>query len=286
MNNINLTSPAKINLFLEALGRRQDSYFQIETILQEIDLHDDVLIRGKEGGGINVEVSPLLPIAQEDNIAYKAAKLIQQKSKSFKRGAEIFINKRIPAGRGLGGGSSNAASVLKGLNKLWRLGFSSKDLADFGKELGMDVPFFIYGGTCLGTERGEIISPLPKFSGFKILLVWPDFSVSTSGVYKSVFPFLTKKIRSAKLLIESLKRNNFEGVTKHLFNRLEDVAFKIYPPLYRFRKQLDSLKTGHIIMSGSGSAFFTILPNDWKEEEHVKKELLKLKGGYYIGKTL
>ncbi len=212
--------------------------------------------------------------------------MIQQKAKQFKKGAEIFINKRIPVGRGLGGGSSNAATVLKGLNELWHLGFSSKDLARLGEELGMDVPFFIYGGTCLGTERGEIITPLPKFSHFKILLIWPDFSVSTAEVYKSVSAFLTKKKRSAKLLTELLKINDFEGVTNYFFNRLEDVAFKICPPLYQFKKQVASLKTGNIIMSGSGSAFFTILSDDWEEEEYIKKGILKLKGGYYIGKTL
>lgn len=306
MNDITLISPAKINLFLEVLGKREDGYFQIETILQEIGLHDNILIRDKKGEDINVEVSPPLQIAKEDNIAYKAARLIQQKGKKRDRGVEIFIEKKIPVGRGLGGGSSNAASVLKGLNELWHLGFSFKELADLGKELGMDVPFFIHGGTCLGTERGEIINPLPKFSGVKVLLLWPNLSISTAEVYKNIPSILTKKKRSAKLLIESLKTKDLEGVKKNLFNRLEDVAFKIHPLLHQFQKQCASLKTDRIIMSGSGSAFFTILSSDWKEEEYVKKQILKLKaslppapsclaetgrkeswqGGYYIGKTL
>jgi 4-diphosphocytidyl-2-C-methyl-D-erythritol kinase len=154
MNEVKLKSSAKINLFFELLSKRKDGYFQVETILQEIDLHDNILIRDKEGGDISVEVSPSLNIPKGDNIAYKAARLIQKKAGKNNRCAEIFIEKKIPVGRGLGGGSSNAASVLKGLNKLWQLNFSSEELADFGKELGMDVPFFIYGGTCLGTQRG------------------------------------------------------------------------------------------------------------------------------------
>lgn len=286
MNDITITSPAKINLFFELLGKREDGYFQIETILQEIDLHDDILIKDRDGGDINVEVSPPLHIAKEDNIAYKAAKLIQQKSNRFNRGAEIFIKKRIPVGRGLGGGSSNAAGVLKGLNELWHLGFSLKDLADLGTKLGMDVPFFIYGGTCLGSERGEVITPLPNFSGVKILLFWPDFPISTAEVYKNIPPDLTTKKRNVKLLIEYLKIKDFEGITKHLFNCLEDVAIKIHPPISGFKKRFDFLKTDKIVMSGSGSAFFTILPDDWEGEEYIEKELLKLKGGYYIGETL
>ncbi len=286
MTEIKISSSAKINLFLEVLGKRKDGYHQIETVFQEIDLHDNISIKDREGGDINVEVSPALNIAKENNIAYKAAKLIQNKARQFNKGADIFIEKRIPIGRGLGGGSSNAASVLKGLNELWHLGFSLKDLAILGKEVGMDVPFFIYGGTCLGSERGEVITPLPRFSGVNVLVLWPDFPVSTALVYKSISSSLTKKKRSAKLLTEALKINDFEGAKKHFFNRLEDVACEIHPLLYQFKKQIGSFETGNIIMSGSGSAFFVVLPNDWKKEEHIKKEILKLKGGYYIGKTL
>ena len=285
MNELKLTSSAKVNLFLEVIGKRPDGYHQIETIFQEIDLHDDILLMDTEGQGIDVKVSPSLNIAKEENIAYKAAKLLQKKAKQFNKGAEILIEKRIPVGRGLGGGSSNAASVLKGLNELWELGFSTKDLADLGKELGMDVPFFICGGTCLGRERGEVITPLPDLSGIDILILWPDFPVSTAEVYRSISPSLTKKNRSAKLLTGYLNTRDFEGITKHLFNRLEDVALKIHPPLGHFKKQIASLTTGNIIMSGSGSAFFTILSSNW-EEGSIKKEIRKLKGGYYIGETL
>ncbi len=301
MNELKVISPAKINLFLEIVGKRPDGYHQIETIFQEIDLHDDVLIKETEKQGIDVKVSPSLNIAKEENIAYRAAKLIQKKAKKLDKGVGIFINKKIPVGRGLGGGSSNAAAVLKGLNRLWQLNFSLEKLADLGKELGMDVPFFIYGGTCLGTGRGEIITPLPNFLGVDILLIWPNFSISSAEAYKSVSSAclsvgcgqdskqagLTKKIRSVKLLLDALERNDFEGVKRNFFNRLEDVAFKIHPLLYQFKKQINSLNLcNNIIMSGSGSAFFTVLPNKGVNEEKVKNEIIKLKGGCHIGKTL
>lgn len=300
MNELKLKSSAKINLFFELLNKRKDGYFQIETILQEIDLHDDIFIKNKEGGEINIEVSPSLNIPKEENIAYQAAKLIQKKAKKNNSGIEIFIEKRIPVGRGLGGGSSNAATVLKGLNRLWRLNFSLEEMADLGKELGMDVPFFIYGGTCLGTGRGEIITPLTDFAGFKILVFWPNFPISTADIYKNAsccLPVptlrrskqagLTKKKRSVKLLLEALKTNDFEGVKRNFFNRLEDVAFKIHPLLYQFKKRINSLDIrNNIIMSGSGSAFFIILPNKGVDEEYIKKEIIELKGGCYIGETL
>ncbi|MDD5454749.1 MAG: 4-(cytidine 5'-diphospho)-2-C-methyl-D-erythritol kinase [Candidatus Ratteibacteria bacterium] len=297
MNEIKLDSSAKVNLFLELLHKRDDGYFQIETVLQEIDLQDTISIKDKEGGKIKVEVSPSLNIPQEENIAYKAAILIQKKGRKLDNGAEIFIKKKIPVGRGLGGGSSNAAAVLKGLNRLWGLGFSSEELADFGKELGMDVPFFIYGGTCLGTERGEVITPLPSFANLKILVFWPDFTISTAQIYKNAsfcLPTadrqkgLTKKIRSVKLLTEALNTNDFEGVKRNFFNRLENVAFKIHPLLYQFKEKIKSLNeiSNNIVMSGSGSAFFAILPDKGIDEEHIKKEIIKLKGGYHIGKTL
>ncbi len=291
MSKIHIKSYAKVNLFLELLGKRKDGYHQIETVLQEIDLHDTVSIKDKKGPEIKVEVSPSLDIPQEENIAYKAAKLIQKKGKKPDNGAEIFITKRIPVGRGLGGGSSNAAAVLKGLNKLWKLDFSLEELADLGKELGMDVPFFIYGGTCLGTGRGEVIKPLPDFANFKILVFWPDFPISTAEVYKNACASpcagLTKKIRSVKLVAEALNTNDFEEVKRNFFNRLEDVAFKIYPLLSRFKEQIKSLDTrNNIIMSGSGSAFFAVLPDKGIDEKYIKKGIIKLKGGYYIGKTL
>jgi 4-diphosphocytidyl-2-C-methyl-D-erythritol kinase len=243
MDSINLTSSAKVNLFLELLCKRDDGYFQIETVLQEIDLQDTLFIKDKKDGKIKVEVSPSLNIPQEENIAYKAAKLIRNKAAKPDKGADIFIEKKIPVGRGLGGGSSNAAVVLTGLNKLWQLGFSPEELADLGKELGMDVPFFIYGGTSLGIGRGEIITPLPNFAGLKILVAWPDFPVSTAQIYKEAAfcltdegqTGLTKKTRSVKLLIEALKTNNFEGVKTNFFNRLEDVAFQKYPLLSQLK---------------------------------------------------
>jgi len=296
MDSITLNSFAKVNLFFELLHKRDDGYFEVETVLQEIDLHDVITIEDKPGGEINVGVSPPLDIPPEENIAYKAAKLIREKAKRPDRGAEIFITKNIPVGRGLGGGSSNAAAVLKGLNELWGLGFSLEELADFGKELGMDVPFFVYGGTCLGTGRGEIIKPLPDPGVFKILVFWPDFPISTAEIYKNAHSCfcnkggqagLTKKIRSVELLLRALNTNDFEGVKRNFFNRLEDVAFQKYPPLLQFKGKIKSLvPRSNIIMSGSGSAFFAVLPDEYGSEEYVKNEIIKLKGGCYIGKTL
>ena len=286
MNEVTIASSAKINLFLELLGRRQDGYFQIETVLQEIDLHDDISIKNKQGAGIDVKVLPSLSISKEENIAYKAAELLCQKTGRDGCGVQIFIEKRIPVGRGLGGGSSNAAAVLKGLNELWELGLSREELAKLGAELGMDVPFFIYGGTCLGTQRGEIVEPLEGFSGVDIVIFWPDFPVSTAEVYGKVSRNLTRTKRSAKFLIDCLKAKDFDGIDKNIFNRLENVALKIYPSLAGFKEKISPFSANKIIMSGSGSAFFSVLRGKLKNKKNLFDELRKLKGGCYIGKTL
>lgn len=285
-NELTITSHAKVNLFLELLGKRKNGYFPIETILQEVDLHDDVLIKDTEEKTISVEVSPSLSISREDNIAYKAAKLLQEETGQLDRGVDIFINKRIPVGRGLGGGSSNAAAVLKGLNELWNLKLSPERLADLGAKLGMDVPFFIFGGTCLGTQRGEVVKPLDHFSGVDIALFWPDFAVSTAEIYNKISHSLTQRKRSAKFLIGALKEKEFAEIDRNLFNRLEEVTLKIYPSLFGLKKTLNSLEIGNFIMSGSGSAFFSILYGNAKEKGEILRGLTKIKGGFYIGKTV
>lgn len=282
MSEITLPSPAKVNLFLELLKKRKDGYWQIETVLQEIDLHDEVHIRERKNGRITVTCSEGY-IDGEKNIAYKAVKLMQDRFRLSGRGVEIHIEKRIPIGRGLGGGSSNAATVMKGLNQIWSLKATKEELAKLGVELGMDVPFFIYGGSCLGKGRGELITPLPPFSHFPILLVWPDFPIATAELYQRVPVSLTKKRKRATLLLKYLKNRDLEGVRNCLFNRLEEVALQMYPSLKEIKNKLGLL---HGIMTGSGSAFFCFLNTPTENGEAIIRELKNFKGGYYVGETV
>ncbi|HIE43759.1 MAG TPA: 4-(cytidine 5'-diphospho)-2-C-methyl-D-erythritol kinase [Candidatus Omnitrophica bacterium] len=284
LNKITINSPAKVNLFLELLHKREDGYWEIKTVLQEIDLYDEVYLRERKDGKVRVVCSDP-SIEEEKNLAYRAAKLIQEKGRVFDKGVEVFIEKKIPIGRGLGGASSNAAAVLKGLKELWSLNLTQQELATLGAQLGMDIPFFIYGGTCLGTGRGETITPLPDFAGFPILLLWPEFSVSTPEVYRNASLSLTKKRKCATLLLKSLRSKDLDGVEKSLFNRLEEVALEIYPSLSQTKEKITSLNIGNSIMTGSGSAFFVFLPDAKDKEESIVQELRNFEGGYYVGKT-
>jgi len=285
MKEIRLFSPAKVNLFLELLEKRQDGYWEIETVLQEIDLKDEVIIRERGKGEIRVKCSNLEVGREEDNLAYKAARIISSEYAAGRQEIEIELKKNIPVGRGLGGGSSNAATVLKGLNQLWELKLSPAQLAKIGMNLGMDVPFFIYGGICLGKVRGEMITPLPYPANFSILLLWPDFPILTAQVYKGVSPHLTYEPQSVTVLRKALEAKDLERVQNNLFNRLEEVVQKICPSITHTQEKINSLRLGRSIMSGSGPTFFVLFSDNYLEEERIRLELSTFQGGYYVGKT-
>ena len=162
MNKITLKSPAKINLALKIKEKRKDGYHEIETIMQTIDLSDKVTIK-KKNKGITVKTN-IEALNNKENIAYKA--LLEMKKYIGNDGIEIYIEKNIPIGSGLGGGSSNAATVIKGINKLFNLSLDNDTLYEIAEKLGSDVPFFILGGTSFVTGRGDIIKKLPDLMNF------------------------------------------------------------------------------------------------------------------------
>lgn len=282
MKEIRLFSPAKVNLFLELLGKREDGYWEVETVLQEVDLKDEIIIRETGGGKIRVKCSNSEVGPEKDNLAYKAARIVNEEYAEGRRGIQIEIKKNIPVGRGLGGGSSNAAVTLKGLNQLWELGLSQTELAGIGTRLGMDVPFFIYGGTCLGKGRGEVITPLPRLKNVPILLLWPDFSLPTAQVYSQISPPLTYQTRSVTLLTKALQAQDIESMQSSVFNRLEEVVQRIYPSVRFFWKQIDSLRLGRNTMSGSGPTFFIL---NYREGNKIIPDFSTFQGGSHIGKT-
>ena len=185
MNTISLTSCAKVNLGLRILSKRTDGFHDIETILQAIDLCDRIEIAGCPEPAIEVRCDhPEVPSGPE-NLAHQAARLMQ-KELSAKGGCRIIIRKKIPPAAGLGGGSSNAAAVLIGLNRLWKMPLSDHKLARMAARLGSDVPFFLQGGTVLARGRGEVLTPLKMQADFHLVVVKPDLSISTAWAYGPV----------------------------------------------------------------------------------------------------
>lgn len=265
MAGLNLLAPAKINLFLEVLGQRPNGYHAIETVMQTVSLYDRLAIKEIAKGGIEIFSNHSSVPLNKTNLVYQAAALIKQRY-AIKQGVRIFINKRIPIGAGLGGGSSDAATTLMGLNKLWRLGLSHTELTILAGCLGSDVPFFIRGGTALCQGRGEIVFPIACKKKYYYLIILPDQVVSstqcriplgipTSKIYRNLKKSdLTKKVPNINIFINTLLAGEVKQLGIRLFNRLEQVVFRCYPQLRVLDKILEKTGFAGVVVSGSGSS--------------------------------
>ena len=258
MKLIRLQAPAKLNLFLEVLGKRPDGYHEIRSIFHAINLCDEIVIKERKQG-IHLACSdPSLP-TDERNLAWRAAALMQKKAKTA-TGVAIRLTKKIPVGAGLGGGSSDASAVLKGLNGLWRLGLSAKELMRLAAELGSDCPFFIPCGTALCGGRGEIVRPLPTAGSLRFILVCPPLQVSTAEVYRNLSRNdLTDKRRSDRILRRAMETGDWIAIGRELFNRLESPAFRLFGELKDVKARLREVCPQGTLMTGSGSALFGII---------------------------
>lgn len=253
--HLTVPAPAKINLFLRITGRRPDGYHALQTVFQFIDLMDDVHLRVREDGRIArpVEVPNVL---EDDDLCVRAARLLQQASGAT-RGADVWVDKRIPMGGGLGGGSSNAASVLLGLNRLWGLGFSTAELAAMGLKLGADVPVFVAGQATWAEGVGEILTPV-ELQSADMVLALPQVHVATAEVFGA--EDLTRD--SIPLTINSFPRAASRHLVKHLMvagNVCESVVRARHAPV---RECLDWLNGfGITRMTGTGAACFAVVPS-------------------------
>jgi 4-diphosphocytidyl-2-C-methyl-D-erythritol kinase len=261
-----ILSPAKVNLRLEVLGIRADKYHDIFSIIQPISLYDEVFLEVKKGGeGISVDCKhPQVP-SNRDNLAYRAAEVFVQRT-GFKGKIEIEIRKKIPVAAGLGGGSSNAAIVLKGLNDMVGEKLTFEDLQVMGKKLGADIPFFLLGKNSLATGIGEILEEidLPKFW---YVIINPGFPLSSREVYQDKNLNLTKKKVGINMpsLAKSLK-NPFL-IKELLYNDLEKIVFKRYPGLRDIKRLLIERGAAGSLLSGSGSTVFGL----FLERGHASK---------------
>ena len=257
MDRLKIRSPAKINLFLNVIGKRPDGYHELESIFQTVNLFDTIEIhKAKQGISIKTD-QPNLPTDRR-NLVYQVVELVKKKYK-IRQGIRIFIHKNIPIGSGLGGGSSNVASVLMGLNRMWKLGLSRDELAWQGAKIGSDVPFFIYGGTALVKGRGEIVFPLKINKTFYYLLVSPQILIPTKEIYRQLKLYLTKPVNnSIGKIIRYLEKGNSKGLSQLLYNSLERVALGLYPRLKDIYLRLEENIKGGLLVSGSGSTIFRI----------------------------
>lgn len=244
---------AKVNLFLELLGGRPDGYHEIETVMVKVALADEMSFRPRADGEVTIECEGLR-IASEENLAVKAARLLKERA-GCPLGLDIELRKSIPAGAGLGGGSSDAAAALEAANELWGLGLAAEELAGVGAELGSDVPFFLLADAGVCTGRGEKVEPVAVRANAAVVLAHPGRRLSTKAVYANVSrKDLTGPRKSPTLLVRELGAGGTEGLGAVLFNRLEGAAARLCPEVRALKARLAALGAAGAVMSGSGSA--------------------------------
>ena len=270
-----LKALAKINLGLDVTGRRENGYHDVRMVMQTIYLYDDVLIKKTEEPGIVVKTNlSFLPI-NEDNIAYKAAKMLIDEF-GIEQGVEITLDKHIPVAAGLAGGSSNAAAVLVGMNQMFDLKLSQQDLMDRGVKLGADVPYCVMRGTVLAEGIGEILSPLPPMPKCYILIAKPGISVSTKVVYEKLDSKPIENHPDIDAIIDGLEKNDLHKVAASLGNVLEAVTIEDYPIIEEIKYAMKNAGALNAMMSGSGPTVFGIF--DDKKVAKAAKETIKEMG--------
>jgi len=237
------------------LGKRPDGYHEVEMLMQMVGLYDEVSV-ALGGSNIKVQCDNEAVPADERNIAWKAAAKILDAS-GMKGGLSIEIRKKIPVAAGLAGGSGNAAAVLVAANKLLATKYKANQLADIGKLIGMDVPFFFYGPTAAAKGRGEIVKPLPAIPSCWVLLVNPRFETSTKWVYNNLNLRLTKKVDCTKI-----SRLTVRNIAKELHNDLEAVTAAAHPEINKIKEALSAQKALGVRMSGSGPTVFGIFETE------------------------
>jgi 4-diphosphocytidyl-2-C-methyl-D-erythritol kinase len=248
-------SYAKINLCLQVCGRRLDGYHDLETVFQEIDLADEMRFQFYDDPKAEIALScPAVNCILEENLVYQAAALFCA-TFQISCSMHISVEKNIPQGAGLGGGSSNAATTLIVLAE--RFGVAKSELLSLAKELGADVAFFLMGGTAIGRGRGDELEPIDLGLKNSFVVVCPRVYVSTAYVFAKLSQFLTHKPKRDIKIIDFCKENM--TFTEDFFvNDLEEVSFCLYPQLEEVKKQLCEMTSSPVLMSGSGSSFFVV----------------------------
>lgn len=251
-----MRAPAKINLSLAVLGTRADGFHEIESLVLVVNWFDELVVSGRTGSGIELSCDvPGLPL-DDANTVRRAATLLARRA-GVAATARIELRKRIPAGAGLGGGSSDAAGALVALNRWWRLGLQRDQLAELGSEIGSDVPLFFYGPSSVIRGRGERVQPVElRWDGW-VLIVLPALALSTAEVYRRYGPGPMEARTSIETLLHSAQLGA-EALGRRLFNMLEPAAFERSPTLAHLHGRIRQLGVPHVRMTGSGAALFAL----------------------------
>ncbi|NJR65072.1 MAG: 4-(cytidine 5'-diphospho)-2-C-methyl-D-erythritol kinase [Leptolyngbyaceae cyanobacterium CRU_2_3] len=292
MHAYSLIAPAKINLYLEIIGDRPDGYHELAMILQSVTLADRVDLRANGTDYIRVQCDdPQVP-TDEGNLAYRAAALMAQQFPEVYRklgGVDITLEKQIPMGAGLAGGSSDAAAVLVGIDLMWDLGLTQSEIQALAGQLGSDIPFCVAGGTAIATGRGDQLAPLPSFDHLYVVLAkYRSIAVSTPWAYKTYRQQFSgsyisdyegqsrqqQRVHSGAI-VKAIGQQDGKRIGQLLHNDLEKVVLPAYPQVANLRQTLEQMKTLGVMMSGSGSTVFALVETQ-AQAEQVHQQLRAL----------
>lgn len=274
MDSIRLNAMAKINLGLDVTGKRPDGYHELRMVMQMINLYDKIEIIKLETPEIIVETNlSFLPV-NENNIVYKAAQLLMNKF-HLTQGVRIVLEKHIPVAAGMAGGSSDAATVLYGINKLFSLGMTKNQMMEEGVKLGADVPYCVLRTTALSEGIGEILTTLPPMPKCHIVIAKPGISVSTKAVFGKLRVNEIEKHPDIDGIVEAIKAGSLTDIASRLGNTLEEVTIKDYPVIAQIKEDMIAQGALGALMSGSGPTVFGI----FDDEKKAKNAYTVLKAG-------
>lgn len=249
-------APAKINLGLDALYKREDGYHELKMVMSSIDLSDKLIFNDLAEDRIVIETdSSFLPVDKRNHI-YQVARLLKERF-AIKKGVHVYVRKRIPVAAGLAGGSSDAAAALRGLNRLWDLGLSLDELAALGVEIGSDVPYCVRGNTAVVTGRGDVLTPLPAMPQCWVVLVKPRISVSTRTVFGAL-SFNEIEHPAIDEIEAAVREQDYQRMVANLGNSLEAITIQKHPIVQQIKEKMFKFGADAALMSGSGPTVFAL----------------------------
>ncbi|HAR6604847.1 TPA: 4-(cytidine 5'-diphospho)-2-C-methyl-D-erythritol kinase [Staphylococcus pseudintermedius] len=277
------TAPAKINLTLDTLYKRDDGYHEVEMIMTTIDLSDRLSFEKRNDSRIVLKVDETFIPSDDRNLAYRAA-LLMKETYHIKQGVTITLEKNIPVAAGLAGGSSDAAATMRGMNRLFELNRSLDELSELSAAIGSDVPFCVYGTTALCKGRGEILEILPKTPSAWVIVAKPQAGLSTPEIYGGLdlsqpFPVHTEQC------LKAIEENDYDALCKSLSNRLEPVSMQLQPEIAKIKTNMLNNGADGALMSGSGPTVYGFAQRE-RQARHIFNAVSGCCNDVYLVRTL
>ena len=273
----------KVNISLDVVGKREDGYHLLSMIMQNIDLYDEIEVE-KQECGIILECNKSYVPVDNRNLAYKAAEIFKERY-DIVDGVKINIEKNIPVSAGLAGGSTDAAAVLKVMNKLFNVNATEEELMELGLKLGADIPYCIHGGTALCEGIGEIITPIKPFRDKIVVLVKPAFGVSTKEVYKNFNLEKVKQHPKTAEIINAIENDDLNFVASNMKNLLENVTLRKHKILIKIKEEMNACGAINSMMSGSGPIVFAFF-DDMLKAQRCFEKMKKKYSDVFITRTI